>query len=182
MNNRVIALIALLLSVGLFFTYINPLWTGRIAETKEAIESDNQALQAAQAYLARQKELEDKSKNLSPEGVTKLTSMLPDGVDNVGLILSLNALAASSGLSISSIDVSTASANAASSAQSGGGSNPVGSVDLTLAASGDYSAFQTFLRGVERSQRLLDVKDLRVTGSNTGTYTYQMTLRIYWLR
>ncbi|MDE1945515.1 MAG: hypothetical protein KGI03_04585, partial [Patescibacteria group bacterium] len=59
---------------------------------------------------------------------------------------------------------------------------PVGSVDLTLAAKGTYGAMVSFLKGVELSERLLDVTDLTVTGSDSGLYTYQMTIRIYWLR
>jgi hypothetical protein len=41
---------------------------------------------------------------------------------------------------------------------------------------------QTFLTGIEKSARLLDVQDILVTGSDTGVYTYQMTMRLYWLR
>jgi len=55
-------------------------------------------------------------------------------------------------------------------------------VDLSLSAIGTYTALQNFLRGVEKSVRLLDIKDIVVKGSDTGVYTYQMKLRLYWLR
>lgn len=181
MNNRLIALLLILLSAGLFFGYVNPTWTGKVAETSSQIEEADKALVAAREYIARQDQLKAEKDNLDQSSLAKLMVLLPDSVDNVGLILSLNALAAKSGLKIASIDVSNQSAANANSA-SAGGTGPVGSVELTLAASGNYSAFQTFLRGVERSQRLLDVTSLKITGTNTGVYNYNMALRIYWLR
>ncbi|MBI2025438.1 hypothetical protein HYT04_01465 [Candidatus Kaiserbacteria bacterium] len=60
--------------------------------------------------------------------------------------------------------------------------NPIGSVDLSLSAIGTYSSLQAFLVGIENSARLIDVRDIVVKGSDTGVYTYQMTLRLYWLR
>lgn len=180
MNNRLIALLLILLSAGLFFGYVNPTWTGKVADTSAQIEDADQALIAAREYLARQDELVAKRNSLDQSSLSKLMILLPDSVDNVGLILSLNALAARSNLKISSIDVSNQ--NAASASNSGEAGGPVGSVELSLSASGSYSAFQTFLRGIERSQRLLDVKDLKITGTNNGTYNYSMSLRIYWLR
>jgi hypothetical protein len=109
---------------------------------------------------------------------------LPDSVDNVGLILDLNALAARSGLSLSNIDVTK---NAAASSDASGALpvarvNPTGSIDLSLSAVGTYAALQTFLVGIEKSIRLIDVQDIVVKGSDTGLYTFQMKLRIYWLR
>jgi hypothetical protein len=110
-------------------------------------------------------------------------------VDNVGIILDLNALAARSGLALSNVDVLSSSQTGSSGASQtsdgslpAGGESPVGYVDLSLSAKGTYPALQGFMRGIEQSARLLDVRDLVVKGSDTGVYTYQMTIRLYWLR
>jgi len=60
--------------------------------------------------------------------------------------------------------------------------NPVGSADMQVSAVGTYAALKTFLGSVEKSQRLLDVQDLSIKGSDTGVYGYDMKLRFYWLR
>ena len=52
----------------------------------------------------------------------------------------------------------------------------------TLSAVGTYPSLKSFLAGVERSARLLDVQSLSVKGSETGVYTYEIKLRLYWLR
>lgn len=180
MNNRAFAILALFLAAGVFFTYINPLWTGKIAETKLAIANIDEALEAAQEYKTRQDQLVVARDSIDPQNLERLDTFLPDSVANVGLILDLNALAARSGFSLSSIDVSAGSAAAPRS--TGAKIDPVGSIDMSLTAVGTYAAFQNFMRGIEQSQRLLDVRNVTVTGSNSGLYSYQMLVRLYWLR
>ena len=186
MNNRVLSILAILIAIGIFFAYVRPTWNGSIAVAKSAIASDDSALVAASEYTSQQNELASARNAIRSSDLSRLTSFLPDSVDNVELILSLNALAARSGLSLSNIDVTTntqsTSATPAVGAMSVSTTNPVSSVDVSLSAVGTYSALQTFLAGVERSERLLDVRDIVVKSSDTGVYNYQMTLRLYWLQ
>ncbi|MDD3531340.1 MAG: GspMb/PilO family protein [Candidatus Pacebacteria bacterium] len=186
MNERLIPSVAILIALGIFFAYVDPTWTGSIADAKSAIALDDEALAAAQLYTEQQNSLATSRNAIDPAYLTRLSTFLPDSVDNVGLILDLNALAARSGLSLSNIDVISSAAGTAKTSTNRGlpaaGANPVGSVDLTLSAVGTYPALQAFLVGVERSARLLDVRDVVVKGSDTGVYNYQMALRLYWLR
>lgn len=187
MNSRILPMIAFTVALGIFFAYVNPTWTGSIAEAREKITAADQALLAAKRYTAQQNQLAAARDAIDAANLAALTTFLPDSVDNVGLILDLNALAARSGLSISNIDVITSATGAnAESANTGAlptvGLTPVNSVDLTLSAAGTFSALQTFITGVEKSARLLDIHDVVVRGSETGVYTYQMKVRLYWLR
>jgi len=185
MADRIIPLFAFLAAAGIFFGYVHPAWTGAIAETKASIEADNQALEASSAYSAKQNQLASARSAIDPANLERLSVFLPDSVDNVGLILDLNALAARSGIVLSNVDVTTdtASTNApARSATPAAKVDPVGSVDLSLSAVGTYSSLQTFLVGVEKSARILEVRDLGVTGSDTGVYSYRMKIRLFWLR
>ncbi|MHB8710131.1 MAG: hypothetical protein ACYC6X_01095 [Minisyncoccota bacterium] len=186
MSNRILSISALMIAVGIFFIYVSPTWSGPIAATKAAIASDDQALAAAQTYTAQQSQLTAARNKIDPADLTRLATFLPGSVDNVGLILDLNGLAARSGLSLSNINIATPSAGSGNSSPTGAlsaaGANPVGSVDLSLSAVGTYTALKTFLVGVEKSERLLDVHDISINGSDTGVYTYQMAIRIYWLR
>jgi hypothetical protein len=181
MTSRILPALALLLAVGIFFGYVSPTWNGPIAQTKTGIQNDRDALAAAKEFTARQNELAGQKNAMDPAQVARLESFLPDSVNNVGLILDLNALAARTGLSLSNIDVGGDSGDAGAEG-SVAGAAPVGSVDLTLSAVGTYAALQEFLKGVEFSLRMLDEQDLVIKGSETGVYTYQMRLRFYWLR
>lgn len=180
MNIRILPILALLAAIGIFFWYVNPTWTVSIAATKAAIASDNEALIAADAFVAQQNQLIAARDAIDPADLVRLAALLPDSVDNVGLILDLNALAARSGVSLSNIDVASDTAPSASVPTSR--TNPLSSVDLALTVIGSYQGFQAFLSGVEKSQRLLDVRDITIKGSDTGVYNYQMKLRLYWLQ
>lgn len=184
MMSRPLTLLVFLLAFGLFFGYVHPTWNGKIADTKAAIAANDEALLAARAYQAREEELVQKFNMMESTNLDKLENLLPDSVDNVSLILALKALADRSGLALSSIDVSkqALAAEAAQDPFSLQAVNPVNSVDMALTAVGTYRGFQGFLAGIEGSERLLDVKSVSVTGSNTGLYNYQITLRLYWLR
>ncbi len=177
MNNKALPVLALTVAIGIFFGYVNPAWSGEIAAAKAAITSADAALAAAAEYTAQQSQLTSARNAIDPKDLARLATFLPDSVDNVRLILDLDALAARSGLALSNIDVADASSSNVKT-----DANPVGSVDLTLSAIGTYSALRGFLEGVEKSGRLLDVHDLTVKGSSTGAYTYQMMVRLYWLR
>lgn len=183
-SSRVLPLLSLLIAVAVFLIYVNPTWSNTIAGTKAAIAANDLALTVAGQYIAQQNQLATERSAINPSDLDRLATFLPDSVDNVGLILDLNALAAYSGLMLSNIDVTKNvpdSSAAATGALSAVGS-PVGSVDLSLSAVGTYEALQNFLRGAEQSRRLLDIRDLSMKGSDTGVYNYRMTLRLYWLR
>jgi len=186
MNSRITHIFTLLISAGIFFGYVGPTWSGSIADTKAAIAGDDQALAAASQYTAQQNELASKRNAIDPTDLARLMTFLPDSVDNVGLTLDLNALAARSGLSLANLDVSTSDTSdtdgSAGQTLPASGGNPIGSVDLSLSAVGTYSALKAFLVGVERSARLLDVREISVKGSETGVYNYGISLRLYWLR
>jgi hypothetical protein len=184
MNSRILPALALMIAIGIFFVYVNPTWSGTIAATKAALALDTQTLAAADEYTAQQNKLVAARAAIDPADTARLEIFLPDSVDNVGIILNLNALAARSGLSLANIDVAAVDASQAQAATGAlpGATNPIGSVNLSLAAVGTYSALHSFLAGVERSARLLDAQDIVVKGSDTGVYTYSMSLRLYWLR
>ena len=119
MNSRILPTLALLVSVGIFFAYVQPTWSGPLAVTKASIASDDRALAAANTYTMQQNQLAVARNAIDPRDLTRLARFLPGSVDNVGLILDLNALAARSGLTLSNIDVITNAAAPAKSAAAG---------------------------------------------------------------
>jgi hypothetical protein len=190
MISRLIPILALLLAVGLFFGYINPTYTGQIADAKAQIASYNNALAAAAQFNQKENQLIAEQNQIPAASIQRVESYLPDGVDNVQLILDLNSLASASGIALSNFTVTEGANNTSSSSPTSStgtvvpalnGTSPVNSLDLSVSATGTYSAFRTFLGAVEQSLRPMDVMSLSLEDSATGVYTYQITFRIYWL-
>lgn len=200
--SRLFPIIFIVATLGLFFGYIQPTLNGSIAELNAEIQDLDTALLAAEQFKQKEVELTRARSQIAPEQLARLESFLPDSVDNVQLIVDLNSLAARSGVSLSDFDIQGGTsdtsaaqtpgaapvdpaATAAASATSVLGANlaePVDTLELSVAATGSYAAFRTFLAGVEQSLRPLDIMELSVEDSATGVYTYDITFRLYWLR
>jgi hypothetical protein len=191
MISRFFPVIALIIAVALFFGYINPTRTGTIAATKAQIDSYESALEAAERFKEKESELIIERANIPSDGLARLETFLPNGVDNVQIILDLNTLAARSGITLSDFDTRETGRLGTDTQASGSligantvaleSQNPIDSIELTISATGTYSSFRTFLEGIEQSLRLLDVVEVTVEDSTSGVYTYDMTIRLYWL-
>jgi hypothetical protein len=195
--SRLIPIVAILFAIGLFLLYIRPTYSGAIHDTQQQIASYDQALVAADRFQAKEAQLTQARSQIPAESLARLNAFPPDGVDNVQLILDMDALAARSGITLS--DFNTQNSNSSTAAPQTNAStpaqinqpiptgaaltssSPVDSLSLTFKATGTYSSFRNFLSGMENSLRPLDVMNLDVTQSANGVYTYGMTVRIYWL-
>lgn len=187
--SRVLPFIFLIAAGAIFLGYIHPTVTGAIASTNTEIKSYDSALAAAAQFEQKQAELETARAALPPDGMARLNGFLPDGVDNVQLILDMDALASKSGLKLSDFTTSESSKPTTGFAVDTGAdqtaldtNTPYDSLDLSMSGSGSYTAFRSFLAGVETSLRPLDLVEFSLTDSSTGVYTYKMTYRLYWLR
>lgn len=184
--NRLIPLFLVVLAGGIFLAYIQPTYSGSITALQSEINELDDALIASRNFKDKELELTRERSALSADQIARLEAFLPDSVDNVQLIVDLNSLAARSGVSLSDFDI--AGGDLASSTNAGGEviplaeSDTIDSLELSVAATGSYASFRTFLAGIEQSLRPLDIVQLSVDDSNTGVYTYDITFRLYWLR
>ncbi|MEK9161037.1 MAG: hypothetical protein AAB440_03330 [Patescibacteria group bacterium] len=186
MTSRFIPIVGILIAIGLFLGYVHPTYTGPVAALRAQVDSYNTALDAAQAFSEKENELLSEKNAISNEDLARLETMLPNGVDNVQLILDLDALANRTGVRLSNFDVAIPEESETESGLIGNrlplGEQPADSLTLAVSATGTYGAFRAFLEGTEYSLRLLDLVGLEVRDSATGVYTYDMIFRIYWLR
>ncbi|MEK7602001.1 MAG: hypothetical protein AAB472_00730 [Patescibacteria group bacterium] len=186
MINRLLPVIVLIIAIAIFVGYTNPLYTREILPLQAQVREYDGALAAAADFNRKEAQLATERAAIPAESIQKIETFLPDGVDNVQLILDLNALAARSGVQLSNFDVKENGVVAQNEPQSGGialeqGGKQTDSLDLSVKATASYSAFRTFLAGAEQSLRILDVTQLDVSDSPTGVYSYAITFRIYWL-
>ncbi|MDB4992009.1 MAG: hypothetical protein JWL75_254 [Parcubacteria group bacterium] len=195
--SRLLPFIAILFAIVLFLLYIKPTYSGSIHDTKQQIGSYDQALAAADRFQAKEAQLTQARSQIPADSLARLNSFLPDGVDNVQLILDMDALAARSGITLSDFNTdgsntkTTGPTNASTPPVANipqtspnlalNSSSPIDSLNLTFKATGTYSSFRAFLSGMENSLRPLDVVNLDVTQAKNGVYTYGVTVRIYWL-
>ena len=186
MIQRLLPIVIVIAAIGLFFVYTSPAYTGPVTAARLEVESLNGALKAADAFKERESQLLAERDALPAEDLARLEAFLPNNVNNIQLILDLDALAARSGVRLSNFNVgeqaSDGSATTDDESISLESTSAVGFIDITLTAEGTYSAFRSFIQATEQSLRMLDLVALNIDGSATGVYTYDMTFRIYWLQ
>jgi Tfp pilus assembly protein PilO len=186
MMTRLMPFAALVLAVALIFGYIVPTYKNSIVAAQTRIKSYENALTAAKGFTEKEADLAKQRASISPTDLARLESFLPDGVNNVQLILDLDGLAARSGMALSNFDIDTNSVSNGSASNDPTAlalesNNPVNSVNLSLETTGTYTQFRSFLTGIEQSLRPLDITDIKVSPADNGIYKYNLTVRIYWL-
>ena len=166
--------------VGIIF-YALP--TYQSAQELKAEETDlNNALTNARQLQAARDDLLQRFNAFTSQDLRRLETMLPDNIDNVKMIIELDALATQLGLSIQSIDVIDRE-NLSNEEQQAQANLPYGVVDLSLSLEGPYERFVELIEQIERSLRLIDVRDISFRSLDiSDNYTYDMTVRTYWLK
>ncbi len=175
-------IIFILAAIALFFFYTNKQYKSlqtNIAEQGKIVEANEKA---AKLRAVRQT-LTDDRKKIAQADIDKIAKMLPDGVENVGLIIDIDNIASKYGMRIRNTKVSdTASGKSSTVAVAGPDTKKHGTISLSFSVASTYENFLAFLRDLEASQRLVDVTALTFSSNKEGRYEFNVTLQTYWLK
>jgi hypothetical protein len=188
MGKNIISVIGLCAAFGIFFFYTKPAYD-QAQGTREQIAQYDAALEKAAELQERKQALLEKFNAFSPEDRDRLIKLLPDHVDNVRLILDLDGIASRNGMVLQNVVVSTPGGGESTQTALGTISSSRQKYDVLttrFSTQGTYQAFQQLLTDLETSLRLVDLTNLTI-GQSVATggdpvYTFNITLRTYWLK
>jgi len=189
MFRTIISLVCVTAAGGIFFAYTRPAYDSVQADTARIAQFD-QALEKAAELQSLKQTLLSRYNTFASADIGRLQKLLPDHVDNVRLILDLDSMAGKHGVALQNVAVSSSegSSNASQSAsgQIGASKQKYDSLTIKFATQGTYDTFQRFLADLEKSLRVVDLVSLTLSNSSisgtTPVYTYDITLRTYWLK
>lgn len=174
--------IFLILSLSIFFIFITPEKEKieKLEIERKSLEADNQK---AIEYQSKKNELIEKFRSsVSPVQEDRLKQFLPDSVDNVRLLIDLDAIAAELGLIIGN----TAFNSGGEGDRERTDTSDEGlyeTITLSFSFVSNYDDFKSFLRLLQQSLRLIDVTDITVQTSNDPEIsTYKFVINTYWLK
>ncbi len=190
MNRNVIATILIVLAIGIYFTVTQSVMdqAGQVqvinTQYQAAIESANKSIVALNQVISSYN-------NISQNDRDRLDKIVPNSVDNIRLIIDLNGVALKHGFSLQKIKTSVP--DSAGTKQNPGqavatanqSSNPgpkLDTVNIGFEVSAPYIQFKGFMQDLEADLRLLDVTSLSMAATDSGVYTYKVSLKTYWLR
>lgn len=185
---NVFAIILIVTSIGLFQYFIDP--TYQEVKDLRAQEADfNEALNNTEKVQEIRDLLLTKYNSFSPEDLKRLEKLLPDNIDNVRLIIEIDKIASRHDLALKDVQVTetqpraSASVVAAGSEGFAGNEARYGTAPLAFSLVGDYAAFLSFLRDVERGLRLMDITNITIKPNEEPTrYEYGLNIQTYWLK
>ena len=207
----IIAIVGVVLAGSIFFLYTKPTYDSS-AVMRSDIAQNNAALDKAAELQKLRQTLLSRFNTFDPADLDRLQKLLPDHVDNVRLILDLDKLAERGGLALQNVDVSSAQKQTVKSQTAlgaiGASNQKYDSLTLTFSTIATYRDFVEFLTNLESSLRIVDLVSLTITpAAGLGSaatnatnafptanarsvpprqseplYTYNMTLRTYWLK
>jgi hypothetical protein len=200
-------ILALIVALTLFFTFIKPTFEEyKVIDTE--IGDYKQALDSAQLLQDRINELIAQKNEIAQSDRERLMVFLPDAVDEVGVVLVLDDLAARHELVLENISVKSSRAGngaTAASTQAPGkfayednpkelsvenvrpdgtvARKPTDSIEttaLTFGVTGEYKKVRDFVSELERSLALMDISTMGITEPAEGEFaTYSFGISLY---
>ena len=174
-------------AIAIFVLYTNPEYA--IIQQQQA---DYQKLSSANSKamelrVKREQILKDRG-TISDVQIANLNKFLPDGVENVKLIIDIQNISSlvlaqdiRGAKVISSANTKTTSSGNASAGVTSDGKK-YGTIALNFSVTTTYDKFILFLQSLENNLRLVDVSDISFTSTDTDKYDFNVTLQTYWLK
>ena len=177
-------LILIVVAVALFFVFTDPTYRQAKQASTEA-GGYNDVLAKSTELLSKRKTLQDKSASFATSDMDRLKKLLPDTVDNVRLIIDIDEIAKRYGLTIKNIrldDSSKQTDGKSTSVTITTGESKYGTIPMGFSVTADYDTFLQFLRDLESSLRIVDVVNISLKPALNGQYTFDVSLKTYWLK
>lgn len=176
--NNIISIVIILTSIAVFFGYIDP----QYANIKTLLDEKSQydtAIKNSNELQATKKKLIEQAESMDIVNRDMLFKLLPDNIDNIRLIIDIDEMAKTHGMTIRNFKTDTAEQKETL----GRDNNTYGTLTLSFSTAAPYDRFVAFLADLERSLRIIDISsiDFSVTDGNS-VYDYDVKVKTYWLK
>ena len=194
---KLMPLVLIIISVGIFFILIDPEYN-EVKDLQKKIEQNNRTLDLASELRKKRELLRQKYNQISDSERDELNKMLPDTVDNVRLIIDINNIAERYGIVIQNFEISASEDSergvqvldsefddvANTSSIRYPDTSRIGVISFTFSVSAQYDVFLEFLKDLEEALRIVDIRSIDIsTGSAEDVfYNYRVSLETYWLK
>lgn len=175
MKSSITSILLIILSLGLFFGFVDPMWRdAKAANEKLTLEKND--LKNIKIFQEKRDSLLAEERSVSQLDRERLAKLVPDSIDSVKLILEIYRIGQESGVNVRSVDVTEPSRDGTLSTVK------YGTLPMRLVMSGSYENFKVFLRNIEKSLTLLDVTGITLRPQKTSSYEYTVSAKTYWLK
>lgn len=187
--------LALAIAGAVFVIYTQPAY-GSVKSLQSRIGEYNAALDKARELQELKRSLLARYNTFSTEQLDRLTKMLPDHVDNVRLVLDLDAMATRYGMAVQNVVISKkeiVSKDTTVIGAIGEQKLKYDSLTLEFSTEGTYTSFAQFIQDLESSLRIVELNAFSIEQAQVArgadeaaptepVYRFDLSLRTYWLK
>ena len=182
MGQFIFSFILLASSVAMYFGFIDPAYK-EVQVLKTQNEEFKNAVDNAQQLNLLREGLLTELNDFPEEDVARLSTLVPDHIDHIRLIVEINQIAKRHNSVIRNVTIQGVGENNQTTAP-GTISSSEGeyeSVILNFNISGTYQTLKEFLKDIEDNLHVADVTSLKFSSSGTDIYQFSVALKTYWL-
>lgn len=177
MFRLIISIIFIATAVVVFLTWTQPV-LGEIKVLNNQINVFNNALSKSKELQSVRDDLVKKYNAVSQENLNKINKLVPSSVDSVRLIIEMDDVVKRHGLVLR--DISAKEMTEDSKASFGKKKNPYEVVSINISAAGSYETLLSFIDDLEKSLRLVEIKELSFTSSGTNLFEIKIGAITFW--
>jgi Tfp pilus assembly protein PilO len=172
----------LILSIAVIYSFVLPSY-GEISFLMEENKKYDNSIESIRQIENRTTELLTQVKNIDPEVKNKVETVLPNSLDFVRLVSQIDNVASNYALRINDISVVEKNANPDSSGEFSGGFEVLNynSAVISFTFVSNYNNFINFTNELEKSLRILDIRNLQIDPASGNTYEFRVSYETYWL-
>ena len=117
----------------------------------------------------------------------KLEKILPDTIDNIRLFIDINKMASKYGILVKNINIDESGKESKSSGNktsivSQNTPDAYNRLNVSFSFSASYPNFLLFIKDLEESLRVIDIRELKVNAKDATNYNFEITFETYWLK
>lgn len=190
MNSLLTPILLIVLSVSLYFTFTDNQYA-KVKELQAEQEEYEVAIDNSKKLLAKRDELLAQYNSFSQQDLQKLERLVPDSIDNVRLVIDINGITSRYGAAIQNLKLNTVKAGEVEEQPpvgpdgnpiASGDAKPYNSATISFSLSTTYETFIKILKEMETSLRILDIASVKFNASESEPYSYDVTIRTYWMK
>lgn len=175
------AIVLLLLSVGLFYTFTSVQY--REVQSLQAMADEyRNVLRNVSSIIELRDSLLVTYEALPKAEIDRLNKLLPDNIDTVRLALDLDGMASRYGISIRSIQTTTGASGDANLVVLPEYASAYERATVSLSFISNYDNFLRILADIEKNLRVMDIRSIAFQTNDSGLYDYQISVETYWLK
>lgn len=170
----------LILAVSIGYSFLYPM-AGEVSTLQAEKDKYNASLAMTADIENKKNELLTEFNNISAAQKKDINTILPSSFDFVRLVSQIDAVAGKHGISIDKISSKDADQSVGENVAEAQPQPPYHSAAISFSFEASYEEFNAFMGELEKSLRILDIKNIKLEAGEGGAYTFEVEFETYWL-